>query len=124
MGYGDMADFPTQKISINYKSTDYGPFNFDLEDAIPTGLTISDVTLKSYLGRVNEGDDLDDETDTTSECVDSTLTAVNGNYTVDAYFNYPSTSAYQNQLHTLIFEITFSGNGGTHAYYHYYLDVN
>jgi len=118
-----MADFPTQKIEINYKSLDYGPVSFDFEDALPAGVTVSDVTLKSYLGRVNPGDDLDSETDTTSECIDDAKTNVSGNYTVDAYFNYPSTATYKNELHTLIFELTFS-NSGTHAYYHYYLDVN
>jgi hypothetical protein len=110
-------DFPQKEIQINYNSLDYGPFTFDFEDQAPTGLTLSSVTLKSYFGRVTKTDDLSGKTETTTDLIDTGLTNVSGNYTVDAYFNYPGSSLEGN--HTLIFELTWSGNSGTHAYYFY-----
>lgn len=109
-------DFAKFKIEVRYAAVDYGPFTFDFEDALPTGTTISAVTLKSFLGKLDQNDDLGDETETTSELVDAVKTAVSGNYGVAAYFNYPSTTTNQNADHTLVFELTLS-NGAEHCYY-------
>ena len=116
-----MADFDRFKIDIRQNTLDWGPFVFDFEASMPTGVTVSAVTLKSYLGRVIPKDDLDDETETTSELIDSIKTVVSGNYNVNAYFNYPTTAAYLGGVkHTLVFNLTMS-NGSTHSWYGYYV---
>jgi hypothetical protein len=109
-------DFDKSKIEVRYASTDYGPFTFDFQDALPGTTTISSVTLKSFLGKLDQNDDLGDQTETTAELIDAVKTAVSGNYGVAAYFNYPSTTTNQNANHTLVFELTLS-NGAVHAYY-------
>ena len=81
------------------------------------------MTVKSYLGKVNPGDDLTAETDTSSELVDTVKTVVLSSYVVSVYFNYPTTATnYGDVTHTLIFEVTLS-NGATHAYYFYSVRV-
>ena len=115
-------DFDREKIEIRYFTQDYGPYIFDFEDALPSSTTIASVTLKSYLGKIDPSDDLSGETETTSECVDAFKTAVNGDYGVAAYFDFPSTVAWQDQKHTLIFELTLS-NAAKHPFYFQYLDV-
>lgn len=109
-------DFAKFKIEVRYAALDYGPFTFDFEDALPTGTTVSSVTLKSFLGKLDQNDDLGDETETTAELIDAVKTTVSGSYGVAAYFNYPTTAAWQNEDHTLVFELTLS-NSAEHAYY-------
>jgi hypothetical protein len=116
-----MPDFETRKIEVRYYSTDYGPFQFDLEEALPSGTTISTVTVKSYLTKIDREDDVADYTETTSELIDAVKTVVSGNYGVNVYFNYPTTAAYVGGAkHTLLFEITLD-NGAKHVYYHHYV---
>jgi hypothetical protein len=116
-----MADFDRFRIDIRQNTADWGPFVFDFTSAMPTGVTVSAVTLKSYLGHVNPKDDLDDETETTSELVDTVLTVVSGSYNVNAYFNYPTTATNIGGVkHTLVFNLTMS-NGATHSFYGYYV---
>ena len=116
------TDFARFKIEVRYNTVDYGPFAFDFEDACPSGVTVNDVTLRSFLGKVDMDDDLADFTETTSELIDTVKTAVSGDYGVDAFFNYPSTLTNQGAKHSLIFEITFS-NTGTHNFYGQYIWV-
>ena len=71
-------DFEAGTIVIRYSSTDYGPHAFDLENALPSGATLSSVTVRSFVGRVTEDDDLTDETESTSELIDAALTAISG----------------------------------------------
>ena len=116
-------DFGYFVIEIRYKSLDYGPFGFKFRKGLPVGLTISGITLRSFLGHVEPGDDLSAEIETTSELIDAAKTNVSSSYIVSAYFNYPTTSEYiGGEKHTLIFELTLS-NGATHAYYGYYVWV-
>jgi hypothetical protein len=116
------ADFATFKIDVRYNSLDYGPFSFDFEDACPSSITVSSAVIRSFIGKVDIDDDLDDYTESTSELVDTVKTAVTGSYTVNAYFNFPSTAANQGVKHSLVFEITFS-NSGTHNFYGQYVWV-
>lgn len=109
-------DFAKDKIEVRYNSADYGPFTFDLQQVLPSGVTISDVTIRSFLGKYDQKDDLGDATETTSELVDAVKSGVSGSYGVAVYFNYPSTLTYRNTDHTLVFEVTMSNNG-THNYY-------
>ena len=116
------ADFPRFKIDIRYNTLDYGPFEFDFEDACPSGVTVTGITLRSFLGKVDVDDDIASFTETTSELIDTVETAVSGDYGVNAYFNYPTTSTNQGEKHSLVFEITFS-NAATHNFYGQYVWV-
>lgn len=116
-----MADFDRMKIDIRQNTLDWGPFKFDFETALPDGITLSAVTLKSYLGKVIPKDDLDDETETTSELIDAVKTVVASSYIISAYFNYPTTSTNLGGVkHTLVFNLTFS-NAATHSFYAHYV---
>ena len=117
------ADFPKSTIDVRYATTDYGPYNFDFEDALPSDIELSSVTIRSFAGNVTQDDDLSGETESTSELIDSVKSVINGKYTVDVYFDYPSTAAYIGQSHTLIFEIT-ANNGGIHPFYFYRVKVH
>jgi len=101
---------------------DYGPFPFDLEDSTPPSDTLADITLRSFVGKVDIDDDIDDFTESTDELIDSVLTAVSGDYGIDAHFNYPTTAALQGEKHSLVFEITYTA-GGTHNLYGQYVWV-
>jgi hypothetical protein len=116
------ADFSRFKIDVRYNSLDYGPFSFDFEDACPTGTTVSDITLRSFLGKVDIDDDIDDFTESTSELIDTAKVAVSGDYGVNAYFNFPTTTTYHGEKHSLVFEITYS-NAATHNFYGQYVWV-
>jgi hypothetical protein len=111
-----MSDFDYGTIEIRYNSENYGPFNFDFEDMAPPGTTIFGVSVKSYFGNVKVGDLLSSQTETTSDLIDTGLIGINGDYTVDVYFNYP-TVAYEGN-HTVFFEITWD-NTAVHAYTFY-----
>lgn len=109
-------DFAKDKIEVRYNSVDYGPFTFDLQKVLPSGVTISSVTVKSFLGKFDQKDDLGDATETTSELINAAKSGVSGSYGVAVYFNYPSTLTNRNADHTLVFEVTMSNNA-THNYY-------
>jgi len=111
-----MSDFDYGEIEIRYNSSDYGPFNFDLEDVAPPGATISSVTIKSYFGNVDVGDNLSLATETTTQLIDIVKSGPNGDYTIAAYFDYPGVAFEGN--HTLFFEVIWS-NGAVHAYTFY-----
>ena len=116
-------DFDYFTIEIRYKSLDYGPFGFRLRKALPKGVTLSSVVLRSFLGHVEPGDDLSAATETTSELIDAVKTNVSSSYIISAYFDYPTTPDYAGgKQHTLVFEVTMS-NGATHPYYGYYVTV-
>lgn len=116
------VDFPLDEIVIKYKALDLGPWIFDLSPGLPTGTTLSAVTCKSYLGKVDPGDDLSTKTETTSEVIDTVKTVISASYYVHLYVNYPTTAAYQNKKHTLIIEYTLN-NAGTDAVYFHFINV-
>jgi hypothetical protein len=117
--------FESGKITIQSNASDWGPFTFDFEDAMPSGRTLSACTVTSYLGRVkpDDSDDLASETDTSAELI-NTVT-VSSDYVVSVYFDRPSTTAWVNQKHTLVFNFTLdvAGGSGTHSAYFYYVEV-
>lgn len=116
-------DFSKEKIEIRGTSTDYGPFTFDFQDALPSGVTVSSVTVESYLGKITPEDELSGQTETTDELIDAVKTAVSGSYGVAVYFNYPTTDAYNSDKdHTLIFKLTLS-NDAKHDYWFQWVKV-
>jgi len=118
-----MPDFERKTIEVRYYSDDYGPHNFDMEEALPTGTVLSSATVKSYLGKVDKEDAIADQTETTSELINDSKSIVISDYIISVYFEYPSTAAYKSgQKHTVIFEVTLD-NGAKHNYYFQYARV-
>lgn len=113
---GTSMEFETGLIEVGHTASKWGPFAFDFEEGLPDGVTISSVTVKSYLGRVTKLDDLGDETETTSELINSS--AVASNYVVNVFFDVPTTSAYMDASHTVVFELTLSTTGNHSTYFY------
>ena len=115
-------EFEQDVISIQSNASEWGPFVFDFTGALPTDKYVTACTVKSYLGRVkpDDSDDLASETETTSELIGTTALASNTSVSVN--FNRPTTAAYINVSHTLIFNFTITG-GGTHSAYYYRVKI-
>lgn len=117
---GTSMEFETGLIEVGHTASKWGPFAFDFEDGLPSGVTISSASVKSYLGRVTKTDKLSDETETTSELINSSALA--SSYVVNVFFDLPTTSTYLGDSHTVVFELTLS-NAGTHSAYFYRVKV-
>lgn len=115
-------EFIQDVITIQSNAAEWGPFNFHFDDALPADKALTGCVVKSYLGRVKpeDSDILASETETTSELIGTT--AVASDEVVTVQFNRPTTEAYINQSHTLIFNFTITG-GGTHSAYYYRVKV-
>jgi len=115
-------DFETGHILVGHNASNWGPFAFDFEEGLPTGIELASVTVKSYLGRVGKDDDLSDETETTSELIgNSTLASPT---IVQVFLSLPTTSTYLDANHTLLFEFTTdNAYGGTHSAFFYRVQV-
>jgi len=115
-------EFEQGNISIQSNAAEWGPFNFDFSDALPDDKVLTLCTVVSYLGRVkpDDSDDLASETATTAELIGTT--AVASDTVVTVQFNRPTTEAWINVKHTLVFNFTITG-GGTHSAYFYNVEV-
>ena len=118
--------FERSTITIQATANKWGPFNFNFEEGLPPGRTLSSFTVASYLGRVkpDDSDTLSSFTDTTTELINSTALD-STNLIGSVYFDRPTTSAYINAKHSLVFTITLdaAGGGGTHAVFYYSVSV-
>jgi hypothetical protein len=111
-------EFETGRIEVGHNASDWGPFSFDFTDGLPSGINVSSVTVKSYLGRVGKNDDLTDETETSAELVPTAATV--SARIVSVYFSLPTTDAWLDVAHTLVFEfVTDNAQAGTHSAYFY-----
>jgi hypothetical protein len=118
------VQFEQGKICIQSNASEWGPFTFNLEDAIPGDKTILACTVKSYLGRVkpSDSDVIASETETTAELIGTT--SVSSDFVVSVNFNRPTTEAWINAKHTLVFNFTLSGSPtSTHSAYFYQVEV-
>ena len=119
-----MPDFPVSTIEIRYSTVKWGPYNFDLTEALPSGTVIDEVVVRSFLGKLDKGDSLDteDAEETTSDIIETDLTSVESNTTVDVFFKFPTgeTDYYSESgvIHTLVFEITLDTLGEYPFYFH------
>lgn len=119
------VQFKSGNIVIQADAYKWGPFNFVFTDGVPSDRTVISATCTSYLGRVKpeDSDTLSSFTDTTSELIQAcTLLTTN---TFGVYFNRPTTEAYINQKHSLVFTFTLdaAGGGGTHTAFFYNVAV-
>jgi hypothetical protein len=116
------VEFEQDRICIQSNAAEWGPFNFNFTDSLPENKVITNCEVLSYLGRVkpDDSDDLDSETLTTAELIGTT--AVASDTVVTVQFNRPTTEAWINVSHTLVFNFTITG-GGTHSAYYYRVEV-
>ena len=119
------VQFKSGSIVIQADAYLWGPFMYDFTDGVPGDRTVISATCKSYLGRVKpeDSDIISTFTETTSELIDNcTLLTTN---TFGVYFNRPTTPAYINQKHSLVFTFTLdaAGGGGTHTAFYYNVSV-
>lgn len=118
-------EFISGKITIQADAASWGPFTFDFDGGIPEGRTIASAVVKTYLGKVKPADSdvLDEETETTSELIDSN--EMSSDLVVSVYFNRPTTEAYINVKHSIVMTFTLdaAGGGGTHSAFFYSIDV-
>jgi hypothetical protein len=116
------VEFIQGRICIQANASDWGPFNFNFEDALPADKVLTTCTVKSYLGRVKpkDSDTLDEETETTSELIGTTAVVSDG--VVAVQFNRPTTEAYINVSHSLVFDFGITGPA-THSAFFYRVDV-
>jgi hypothetical protein len=116
------VEFEQGRICIQANASEWGPFNFEFIDALPGGKVLTNCTVKSYLGRVkpDDSDDLSSFTETTSELIG--ITTVASDSVVAVQFNRPTTEAYINASHSLVFDFTVTGPG-THSAFYYRVDV-
>lgn len=107
-------------IDLRYYADDWGPYSFEFADALPESDTIDSVTVKAYLGKVKPTATLSEETDMSSEIIDSDYTPqVSNNTAVLVKFKYPAAvSTYKGEKATLIFEITTAAGGKYPFYFH------
>jgi hypothetical protein len=116
------VEFEQDKIEIQSNAAEWGPFNFHFDDCLPADKAVIACEVLSYLGRVkpDDSDALGDETLTTAELIGTTTVASDTVVTVQ--FNRPTTEAWINASHTLVFNFTITG-GGTHSAYYYRVEV-
>ncbi len=117
---GTSMEFETGLIEVGHNADKWGPFAFDFTAGLPAGTTINACTVKSYLGRVGKDDDLTDETETTSELINSSALA--SSTVVNVFFDLPTTAAWLGVSHSVIFELTLD-NTGTHSAFFYRVKV-
>lgn len=113
-------EFEKGTINIQANASDWGPYNFNFEECLPTDMAVIACTVTSYLGRVKPTDDVTDFTDTSSELINTT--AVASDTTVTVTFDRPTTAAYIDVSHTLVFSFTITGSA-THSAYYYRVKV-
>jgi len=116
-----MSDFEFGEIEVRYKSTSWGPWGFDFSDALPEGSVIASVTIRSFLGKIDPGEELTGFTESTTELIDAVKSLPIGDKLVAVYFNYPGAALEGN--HSLIFEVTLVG-GAQHPFYFYKVKVH
>jgi hypothetical protein len=118
-------EFESGKITIQAGASDWGPYTFDFEEGLPAGRTIASCVVTSYLGRVKpeDSDLLATFTDTTAELINTSV--MSSGYVVSVYFDRPTTAAYINAKHSLVFTVTLdaAGGGGAHSAFYYNVNV-
>lgn len=111
-----------KKIELRYYSDNLGPYSFDFARSLPTGDTISAVSVKAYLGNVTPDSVLADQTDISDEVIDPGYTPqVVDDTSVSLRLKYPTTD-YKGESGTLVFELQTAA-GMEHPYYFNGLEI-
>jgi len=117
-----MSDFPPGTIEIRSYSDNWGPFVFDMTDAIPSGDTIASFTPKAYAGEVLSTGTLSNYTEITSALIETDPAHSVSGDDLKVYLKWPGTS-YINTTATLVFEVTYTLQTGKQRYYFYKVDI-
>ena len=105
--------------ATSYLTDLWGPYSFDFEEQIPSGDTLSAITVKAYSGKVKPTSDLSAATEITTEVIDPAFTPiVSGSYGVRVKFQYPTVATYKNTKATLVFFITTAALAKKSFYFH------
>lgn len=118
-GYATRA---TRDIDVMYYTDLWGVYSFEFSDALPTGDTISAVTVEAYIGNVKHSSTLSEFTDISANLIDPAYAPqIVDNTKVYIKLQYPG-STYANQKASLIFEIT-TDSGAKHPFYFKYVKI-
>lgn len=109
-------DFYRTDIEITPGTSAWGPYRFSLENKLPDGVSVTGATVRSFAGRVDPGDDLDEAHETTSMVINSST--VEHPY-VYVYFDHDPDAAGD---HTVVLDIE-TDSGGSYAFYFYRVRV-
>jgi hypothetical protein len=101
-------------IEIRDTMVNWGPWTFDFENGMPSGVTVSAVTATVYEGRIKDSDEIATATEITSVVDAATLSS---DYIVAVRMSHPGT--YEGNA-TLVFSIT-GNNGGVYPFIAYRL---
>jgi hypothetical protein len=120
-----VADF-NMSIDIRYNSDNWGPFNFDLSNAIPTGDSLISATVRSFVGPVKPSSNLTDFIEIPNDgsgLIDMTYPpVVLSENIVQVHFRYPG-DTYKGNKVTLLFEYTTSA-GAENVVYGRYVKIS
>jgi len=117
-----MADFPTSVIEIRGTSDNWGPFNFDISNRMPSGDTVTSFTTKAYVGTVQPTDTLTSFTEISANLIESNPAPSNTDTILSIYMKYPG-NTYKGESITLVFDVTFTNHSGVHPYYFHHVKI-
>ena len=113
-----MDDFTVHAgIDLRYFSDNWGPFNFDFTNLLPSGATVTACEVKAYLGAATAKSDLSTFDDISSEIIDPDhAPAVAEDTHINMWFKYPADTTLKGERASLVFEIT-TDSGAQHPFY-------
>ena len=105
------------EINLRPVTDDWGPFQADFSGGLPSGETISAVSIRAYVGRIFPGQNRTGLTDIALDVIESGSISI-GELTVNWTMQLPVDSPYRNSFITMVFEITTSNNRQYPFYFH------
>ena len=113
-----MSDFPESTIEIRPTSDNWGPFNFDMSNRVPSGDSIASFTTAAYVGEVLPTATLSDYTEMSASLIESNPAPSNTDTVLSIYMKFPS-NTYTGDSITLVFSVTFTTQTGIHPFHFY-----
>lgn len=111
-----MKDFDMiDSIDIRYCTDKWGPFDVKMDKQLPPDTTITDVSIRAFVGEVTPSTDISELTDVAGMIIDpARITKDRRQFS----FMVQYSEALSGKDLTLIFEIEIS-TGGKHPFYYY-----
>ena len=106
-----MSDFPEGTIKLRSTTNNWGPFNFDFSNSIPSGDSIASYTIGVYAGSIFPSNDLTSLVDIESLVIDTSPASSTNGSIVSVYMKWPGDS-YKNTIASIVFNLTFTTNAG------------
>ena len=114
-------DFGTGSIEIRSTAATWGPYEFDLADALPTGETIVGLSIQAYRGKLGQKDKLSDFS-TIATLIDVGSTTISGTK-VQLRLSYPQTYPGASGLKCTIRIKVITDNNGRYPFFFYPVTV-